>query len=440
VLNYLFLVSDVTTVTIANWSHTGEGIARIGGEVVFVPSVIPGEQVRIERIVRYKKVKMAAAYSLESSSPERVEPVCTVARICGGCQLQHMSASSQQAYKKQVVEEQLAHIAECSHGYGLPIWVQAQPYGYRRRARLSVQWDEKYQQIRMGFRHVNGRRIVSIRHCPVMQEALSQLLEPLKALFASLSIRARIPQVELTLAELTAVVVIRVLSQPSKADEQSLLAFAERWGCLVYAQTGHVGQTELIKGIVDLPLFYRLAQPPMRIDLAPHDFIQVNAEMNQQMIGLLLKEIPAHSDVVDWFCGLGNLSLPMARYHRRVVGVEGCANMVEKARENARSNGIDNASFVQQDLYEASFVVDDSYRTSYSVWVLDPPRSGAAELLQQLQAHDVEKIVYISCQSSTFARDVKILRAKGYQLSRLYIMDMFPQTKHIELMGVFEPK
>jgi 23S rRNA (uracil1939-C5)-methyltransferase len=418
-------------------SHEGRGIARVGGKTVFIEGALPGERVTFRRLRRRGSFDEGVVETLLAASPDRVTPPCTHAGICGGCSLQHLSPDAQRRHKESVLLEQLQRTAGLVPGEVLsPVF--GPDLGYRRKARLGVRYVRARDRVLAGFREKRSRYLADIRRCAVLHPAAGERIEALAALIDSLSVRDAVPQVEVAVGEDdVAVFVIRHVRDLGEGDRDRLLAFEAQHGVHIYLQPGGTDSVHPLAG-EEAVLRYRLARADLAFRFGPLDFTQVNFDVNPRMVErvvALAKAGPGEA-VLDLFCGLGNFSLALARSAAEVVGVEGDAALVERARRNAAENGIGNATFVAADLASpaGAFLGRPFPRV-----VLDPPRSGALPVLQALDLSETAVIVYVSCNPATLARDAAFLASgRGFRLAAAGIVDMFPHTSHVESIAVFE--
>jgi 23S rRNA (uracil1939-C5)-methyltransferase len=428
------------TAEISSLDHDGRGVARIDGKTVFVEGALPGEQVRVRRTHRRRRHDEAVMVELLRASPDRVTPRCRHFGSCGGCSLQHLAHDAQLQAKGRQVAEELERIGGVRPDTWLPplagpIW------SYRRRARLGCKYVVAKGRVLVGFRERGSPFIADLEHCEVLVEPVGSLIAELAALIGELSIRDRLPQIEVAAADNATVLVLRVLDPPSEPDLVKLREFQARCAVELHLQPGGL-DTVVPLTPPATALHYELPGVPAGIGFAPTDFIQVNAGLNRQMIGRALELLsPMAADkALDLFCGLGNFSLPLARRVARVTGVEGDPGLIARARANALQNGIDNAEFHTANL-SAEVSQAPWARCDYDLVLLDPPRAGAREVLPVLAASRPRRIVYISCHAGTLARDAGILvKQHGYKLAAAGIMDMFPHTSHVESIALFEPE
>jgi 23S rRNA (uracil1939-C5)-methyltransferase len=422
---------------IVDLAHDGRGVARVDGKAVFIAGALPGERVSFHTIRRRRQMDEAALGEVLIPSPDRVAPKCAHFGICGGCSLQHLAAPAQLAAKQRQLLETLERIGRVRPERILEP-VQGPHWAYRRRARLGVKYVHKKGRVLAGFREREKPYLADIQRCEILIEQFAELPRHLAALVETLSIRESIPQVELAFGEGETALVFRVLEAPSAQDLHSLAAFGTAVGARLYLQSGGLDSVRPLQG-EPLPLHYSI-DGGIVIEFGPSDFIQVNAEVNRAMVALSLEQLrPGASDsVLDLFCGLGNFTLPLARRAARVLGVEGDSALVAKAAANAASNGIANAAFIRENLFEpATFGAWAGEH--YDLLLLDPPRAGACEILERMPQWGPRRVVYISCHPGSLARDAGILvQTYGFKLIGAGVMDMFPHTTHVESIAVFE--
>ena len=428
------------TAEISSLDHEGRGVARIDGKAVFVEGALPGERVRLRRTHRRRRHDEAVMVELLQASPARVTPRCRHFGTCGGCSLQHLSHDAQLESKGRQVAEELERIGGTRPESWLaalagPVW------SYRRRARLGCKYVVAKGRVLVGFRERGSPYLADIDHCDVLVEPVGSLIADLARLVGGLSIRDRLPQIEVAAGDDAVVLVLRVLDAPSEADLAMLREFQTRHPVELHLQPGGLDTVTPLTPPAS-PLQYELPGLPEGISFAPTDFIQVNAGLNRQMVERALELLaPSAGDrALDLFCGLGNFSLPLAGRVSQVVGVDGDPALVERARANAARNGIANAEFHAADL-SANVSQAAWARSDYDLVLLDPPRAGAREVLPLIARSRPRRIVYISCHAGTLARDAGILAQQhAYKLVAAGIMDMFPHTSHVESIALFEPE
>jgi len=432
--------ASATELTIDDLAHDGRGVAHLEGRAVFVEGALPGERVRA-RIDHHRDGEVAATLeAVLTPSPDRVEPPCPHFGTCGGCALQHMEPSAQVRAKQAIVLSTLARIGKVVPERVLAP-LAAAPWGYRRRARLGARLVRKKGRVLVGFRERKGRYIADLAACRVLDPRAGELILPLAALFGALSIPDRLPQVEVACGDEVTVLVLRHLAPLTAADHDALRAFAAAHAIEWWLQPADESSAAPLDP-PGSPLRYALqsddAALRAEIEFRPTDFIQVNAAVNRLMVeqALALLEPQPGARVLDLFCGLGNFTLPLARRGAEVIGVEGDAGLVARARANAARQGI-AADFHVADLFQP---LDDFpwARQRYDAVLLDPPRAGAWEVVQRMPKFAPSRIVYVSCHPGTLARDAQHLcHEQGYRLAAAGAMDMFTHTAHVEAMALF---
>jgi 23S rRNA (uracil1939-C5)-methyltransferase len=420
-------------------SHEGRGIAHVDGKAVFIDDALPGERVEWRRLKRSRNFDEGKLERVLTASPDRVQPQCVHFGVCGGCVLQHLAPDRQLTFKEQQLFDSLSRIGRVSPLERLAP-LKADVWHYRRRARLAARWVPKKGKTVVGFRERSTTYITDVKTCEVLTTDVAKLVEPLSALITSLSVRDRVPQIEVAHADGVIALVIRVLSALTDDDLAKLRAFVSCYGVELYLQPGGYETVAKLDG-EPKELMYRLPAFDVSIQFQPTDFVQINARLNELMIGhaLGLLAPQASDDVLDLFCGLGNFSLPLARRAKQVVGVEGEAGLVERARDNARRNGIGNAEFFAANLAAEDVGTAIWARRSYAKVLLDPPRAGAREVLPIVAASGAQRVVYVSCHPGSLARDAGLLvNEHGFTLTSAGVMDMFPHTAHVESIAVFD--
>ena len=428
------------TVSIESMTNDSRGVAHHEGKAVFVEGGLPGEVVRCQTTRRTSKYDTANVLEVLEASDDRVQPRCSAAGVCGGCSLQHMSESSQIHAKQQVLLENLQQIGKVQPETILPP-LQGPHWNYRRKARLGVKLVPKKGGVLVGFREKQSGYLAVMDSCDVLDERFSNLILPLRELVAGLSIAKRIPQIEIAAGDNSAVLVFRNLEPILEADQELLKVFANQHQLSILLQPGGPDSIQALYPEKHELLQYRLDEWDIAIRFRPTDFTQVNASINQLMVSQALKLLGAEKgdEVLDLFCGIGNFTLPLARVCKHVTGIEGDSVLVNMARDNASYNGLSNAEFVTANLYDTP--LDGSWlHRKWDRILLDPPRSGAMEVIERLPELKPKRIVYVSCNPATLARDTDLLVNKySYRLKAAGVMDMFPHTKHVESIAVFEP-
>lgn len=429
---------DVFRARIDSMAHDGRGVARINEKATFIEGALPGEEVMFVYTSQHKRYDEGDTREIVSASPDRVSPRCAHFKICGGCSFQHVDPAAQVRMKEQLLLENLRRIGEVIPENVLPP-LTGPHWGYRRRARLGVKFVEKKQAMLVGFRERRSALLADIGRCEVLHPAVGEHLLELRRLLRGLHAYNRIPQIEVAAGDEAVALVFRNLDPLSEGDRAALSAFGEQHGFYIYLQPAGP------ESVVSLwpegaRLHYTLPRYNVKLEFRPTDFTQVNGEMNRLMVerALALLELSPQERVLDLFCGLGNFTLPIARHARGVVGVEGDAKLVQRARDNARDNGISNTEFHAADLDSA----DSPWpwlTGGFDKILLDPPRTGALEAVRRIGPLGASRIVYISCNPATFARDAaELVHRHAYRLVSAGVMDMFPHTTHVECMALFE--
>ncbi len=420
-------------------SHDGRGIARLAGKTTFIDGALPSETVQFRYTRRHSQYDEGEVTQIIEAASERVPPPCAHFGVCGGCQLQHLSPAQQLAHKQHVFLEQLAHIGGTQPAQVLPPLVGPST-GYRHKARLGVRYVTKKQTTLVGFREKNGRYIAEMHTCAVLPPSVAELIMPLRTLIDGLHSRQHIAQIEVAVDSNAIALIIRHLCALDAHDMDCLREFAQQRELRLYLQPGDLHSIRLFWPEHSTPLLsYTLPAEQLHFSFHPNDFTQVNPGMNQQMVAQALQLLdPKPSDsILDLFCGLGNFTLPLAKYAKEVVGVEGSADMVLRAQDNATRNGINNARFFAADL-NCDPQQHTWYQQHYDKILLDPSRTGAQTMMHVIPRLAATHILYVSCNPTTLARDSHILVAQyGYALDSAGIIDMFPHTSHLEAMALF---
>jgi len=429
-------------------SHEGRGMSRHEGRIVFIDGALPGETVRAEFTTVKGSYAEARTVEVVTAAPERVTPPCPHFHACGGCSLQHYANASQLSFKEAVLHERLEHavgVTDYTNYRKLPA-ISGEEFGYRRKARLAVRYVAKKERVLVGFREQHSSFITDMDSCAVLEPQAARLLPLLALLVGKLHCREQLPQVEVAIGDTQAgsnscALVFRHLQALDRHDLDELLAFGVEHAVDVYLQPkGPDSVHRILPAGGEERLFYVLPDFNLRLAFHPMDFTQVNAGINRQMVrrAVDLLELQPGDRVLDLFCGLGNFTLPLATVAGEVIGVEGAAAMVERGTENAQRNGLANVRFLKADL---SLPPDQHawLKQGFDKVLLDPPRSGAIEVLPAVIAAQPARIVYVSCNPATLARDAAFLAEQGYALAAAGAMDMFPHTSHVEAMALFLP-
>jgi 23S rRNA (uracil1939-C5)-methyltransferase len=413
----------------------GRGVARnADGKVVFVEGALPGEEVDFQVLRKKSSFEIGRLTKVLGGSSSRQTPRCPHFGVCGGCSLQHTDARTQMAAKQRWLEENLARIGKVEPETLLPI-VYGEDWNYRRRARLGARYVPKKGGAMVGFREKRSSYITDMRECHVLPRAISDLILPLRSLVETLSIRARLPQIEVAAGDNATVLVIRHLDPLTGNDEALIRSFADRHGIAIWLQPGgpdsahpfHPSESEL---------YYGLPEFGLRLAFRPTDFTQVNHGVNRILVSRAVRLLDPQPGerIADLFCGLGNFSLPLATRGAQVIGFEGASDLVERARQNAALNKL-AVQFEVMNLVQPNL---DPY-APFEKLLIDPPREGAVEIVKALPAAWPRRIVYVSCDPATLARDASVLvHAKGFRLAAAGVVNMFPHTAHVESIALFE--
>lgn len=418
----------------------GRGVARVDGKVTFIDAALPGESVEIETWRRKQRFDLANAVRIVHPSSMRVAPRCPHYDRCGGCSLQHLDTRAQVAVKQRVLEDNLSRIGRVQPETILPA-IHGPAWHYRQRARMSVRMVSGKGGVLVGFRERRTHYVVEMDSCEVLPERISALIAPLRAALSATSLTARIPQAEIAVGEGVDVLVLRVLDPPTPGDLDLLRAFGRSHGVDVYLQPGGPDTLHPLDPERARPLFYRLPEFDLLLAFQPSDFTQVNQAVNQVLVrrAIALLDPQPGEQVADLFCGLGNFTLALARRGAQVVGVDGSQDLISRAAQNAQRNGLsERARFWSANLYaQAADVLERLPRLDKML--VDPPRDGAAALVQALGAHAPRCLLYVSCNPATLARDAGVLvTEKGYRFCAAGVVNMFPHTSHVESIALFE--
>lgn len=425
-------------VTIESLDQEGRGVARADGKVIFVEGALPGEVVTYTAFRRKPKFEVANVGTVLRASSQRVPPPCRHFGVCGGCSLQHLDPLGQVAVKQRKLEDDLWHLgrvraeAMLAPIYG-PFW------GYRHRARFAVRDVPKKGGVLVGFHEKRSAYVADMDSCEVVPARISRLLGPLRALVGSLSIKRELPQIELAVGDDVDVLVLRVLRAPADDDEARLRTFADAHRIQLWLQP-HGPETAFPFHPATAPaLSYRLPDFDVEIRFRPTDFTQVNHAINPMLVrrALALLDPQPGERIGDLFSGLGNFTLPIARRGAAVTGVEGNAELLARAAANARANGLaEQVRFFEADLFSVTEERLAAFGT-FDALLIDPPRDGALAVVQALGAGP-GRIVYVSCNPATLARDAGILvNVRGYRLRAAGVVNMFPHTSHVESIALF---
>ncbi|MEM7432815.1 MAG: 23S rRNA (uracil(1939)-C(5))-methyltransferase RlmD [Pseudomonadota bacterium] len=419
-------------------THDGKGIADLPGKTVFVAGALTGEEVEFIRRKSRRNFDEAELLEVRQASPERIEPKCDAFGRCGGCALQHISDDEQRTGKSQVLADNLQRIGRVEP----KTWLEpltADAWHYRRRARLAVKDVPGKGRVLVGFRERSAPYITDMHRCEVLAEPIASLIDPLSDFVGTLSIRSRLPQIEVAVGDNESALVFRVLDPASDADLEQFRKFGEQYGLQIWLQPGGLDSLYCVYPEKPAKLHYRLDAFDVTVEFSPVGFVQINADINRQMVerAVDLLETESGDRVLDLYCGIGNFSLPLARRSRTVLGIEGDAQLVAAANDNASLNDCANAEFRVTDLSKISgdepWIQQGADRV-----LLDPARSGAAEVVAHMPKIGAKRVVYVSCHPGTLARDAGIMvNEHGYSLEAAGIIDMFPHTAHVESIAVF---
>lgn len=422
--------------TIESLSHEGRGIAHLDEKVIFVNGALPGEKVIADRTFSRAKFEEADVSKVLVASPKRMTPKCAVFGVCGGCSFQHLSSENQINAKQDWLKDAFGQQLKTQPKNWLAP-LQIKSWGYRRKARLGVRFVAKKNKVLVGFRERKSNWVANMDRCEILHPSIGEHLSDLGEAIAKLSIKSQVPQLEVAVGESNTVLILRHLEPLSVADKEILLDCGNKLDTTFYTQSGGEDTIKPLGSSVELT--YSHPEHDIKMAFLPSDFTQVNFKLNQKMVSkaLALLELNKNDEVIDLFCGLGNFTLPIARYAKHVVGVEGDSGLIQRAKENAQRNNIQNADFYQADLFENVAGFAWCRGKKYNKALIDPARSGAIEMVELLPKLGVERLVYVSCNPATLARDSAKLIKIGYKLKSAGVMDMFPQTAHVESMALF---
>ena len=434
-------------------SHEGRGIAHYAeaqdhpsekqGKKVFIRYALPGETVEAQITHQAKKLEEADTVQLiGEANPHRIEPICPHFGRCGGCSMQHIQPDEQIRLKQEVLKSHFEHFA----GIQPEQWLsplRSTRIDYRHKARIGVRYIPKSDKVLMGFREAQSNRLTEIETCKILDQELDQALPEIRQLLQSLKAKSDIGHIELAKGDHDVALLVRHVNKLNQADVNLLKQFAldRKWQLYLQPST-----PKSVHRVDDpqaaMRLEYRLNDFDVTFGFHPTDFTQVNPTVNPQMVKLAceLLELQQGQRVLDLFCGLGNFSLPLARLvgsQGEVVAVEGSDEMVKRGTENALKNGIKHVKFYAQDLTQ-DFSKQPWAKQGFDALLIDPPRAGAEEIMHYVPNFGAKKIVYVSCNPATLARDAGILVQHGYQLKQAGVMDMFTHTGHVESIALFE--
>ncbi len=427
-------------VAIESLDQEGRGIAHADGKVIFIEGALTGETVSYASYRKKPSFELAQMTGLHRASSIRVTPKCSHFGVCGGCSMQHLDSRVQVAVKQRILEDSLSRIGRVKPENMLPA-IYGQSWGYRERARISVKHVIKKGKTLVGFHEKRSSFVADMQHCEILAPKIAALITPLGELIEGLSIRDKLPQIEVAAGEHVDVLVLRIMAPLSSGDEAALRAFSDLHHIQFWLQTKGP-ETIVPFHPLDAPaLSYSLPEFNIVMPFAPGEFTQVNSKLNRVMVSRAMRLLDPKPDerIADFFCGLGNFTLPISRSGACVLGIEGSDALVKRAAQNASANGLSgNTIFSAMNLFE----MDEARLASlgrFDKWLIDPPRDGAMELVKSITPEIApNRIVYVSCNPATLARDAAELVQKRYVLKSAGVMNMFPQTSHVESIALFE--
>jgi len=430
----------MNSVIIESLDQEGRGVAHLDGKVIFIEGALTGETVSYSSYRKKPSFELAQVTQIHKPASMRVQPKCKYFGVCGGCSMQHLDANAQVAVKQRILEDSLWHIGKVKAETILPP-IYGQTWGYRERARISVRHVIKKGKTLVGFHEKRSSFVADMQSCEILAPKIARLLPLLAELVSGLSIRDRLPQIEVAVGEHVDALVLRVMDTPTSADEAALRAFADKHDIQFWLQSKGYDSIVTFHPLDAPALTYSLPEFGITMPFAPSEFTQVNSALNRVMISRAIRLLdPQPTErIADFFCGLGNFTLPIARSGAQVLGIEGSDALVARAKQNAEFNGLaDNAKFAAMNLFEmteAGFVA----LGQFDKLLIDPPRDGALELVKALGGENAPcRIVYVSCNPATLARDAAELVQRGYVLKSAGVMNMFPHTSHVESIALFE--
>ncbi len=431
------LPQEPVELSIGDLSHDGRGVAKWNEKVVFVQNALPGEVVMAKLNRKTRNYNEALAVEILQTSADRVEPKCEFYTVCNGCSMMHLDESKQIDFKFNTLKNNFHKMSHVEPKQWLSPLTDSH-WSYRRRARLSAKWVNAKDKMLVGFREKNGRFVADMNQCQVLEKPLADLLQPLADLFAQTSIKQFIPQVECSMGDNVTSLIIRHMKPFNSDDVMLLKNFADQHQLQIYLQSKGPKTVVGLESYAE-SLNFKLVNHDLTYEFLPNDFIQVNRRMNEKMIQQAIDAMRLQTDdvVLDLFCGLGNFTLPMAQKAAQVIGVEGDEQLVERAKHNAELNQLNNVAFFKADLTQDQ---DNSvwFKQNFSKVLIDPPRSGAWEILPLIAKTSAKTLVYVSCHPASLARDTdRLVNDLGFCLETAGVMDMFPHTSHVESMAIF---
>jgi 23S rRNA (uracil1939-C5)-methyltransferase len=436
--------SGTLATTITGISHDGRGIAVLpDGKTTFISGALNGEVVAFKLTKKHPRYNEGEIVEVINPSNERILPACEHFGICGGCSMQHMTMDAQIHVKQKILLDQLKHFGRVEPQEIMPP-ISGNPFGYRRKARLGMRYVKKKNRVLVGFREKATGILADIHSCPILHPRVGQHFPALLTMIQDLSLNDQIPQLEVAIGDNQAALIFRTMQEMPAEDRQKLQAFGAECQLHIYLQPNAPAPIEKLWPLDnEEKLSYQLSEYQLEIQFHPLDFTQVNGEINPLLIQQAIKLLDPQADetVLDLFCGLGNFTLPIARFAKEVVGVEGSHEMVKRAQENTAHNNIHNAQFYAANLADIQPARPSWMRAQYDKILLDPSRNGAKEIMALFPVFNASTVVYVSCNPATLARDAgDLVHNYGYQLKKVGIINMFPQTSHIEAIALFKKK
>lgn len=428
---------DPIEVTIESLSHEGRGIAHVDEKVIFIDGALTGEKVTFKYTGTHRNYDEGSVVDVIEASADRVEPHCEFFSICGGCSIQHMAAEKQIEIKQDVLLNLFSRTSQITPDNVLPA-LTADFWGYRTKARLGVKHVLKKGRVLVGFREKHSPYLANMTRCEVLDKKVGHKLDVISLYIEKMQAKNKIAQIEVALTDDTVALIFRNLVELSDTDKQILVELGKVESYDIYLQPSGPDSVHLIYPDTST-LSYKLPAYNLDIKFLPTDFTQINTSINQKMIkqAIALLELSKHDVVLDLFCGLGNFTLPIATQAGSVTGVEGDAGLIDRARSNAADNKIINAEFYVQDLTE-DVIASPWVQQKFTKVLIDPARPGALEMMEIVANMKPERIVYVSCNPATLARDAGVLVNQfNYRLESAGVMDMFPHTAHVESMALF---
>ena len=424
---------------IKSLSSEGRGIAHIDNKIIFIRGALPTEKIIASRITSRAKYEEAKLEKILIKANNRIPHKCAVFGTCGGCSMQHITSEEQIKLKANWIKDQFIKQTKLTpEKYLKPL--QCDSWGYRHKARFSVKYVEKKARVLIGFHQYKSSFITDMQECEILPYSIGKRINELINCIEQLSVKKQVPQIELAIGDANTVLILRHLQPLTENDKNILRKYAQQLNITWLTQSGNLNTIKPLDKTAYLS--YKLKKHNIEIEFLATDFVQVNFKINTKMVNqtLQLLELNSNDKVIDLFCGLANFSLAIARYTKKVIAVDNDHRLIERARYNALKNNVNNVEFYEADLH--SYVEDCSWfkNKTYNKALLNPARAGALQIIELLPKLKVKKLVYISCNPSTLVRDSMCLTKLGYNLKALGVMDMFPQTSHIETMALFELK